>query len=135
MPGGREPRRDGRGFHFAVLLASPGCASCGRRASNADHILQRGAPHFGDDDPRNGLAVCGTGTTGCHGARHGSPYVDATGRRWTPEEVKRRLGEAIVTDHDRLLYLYEKLGVDPARAYIAREYGFDSWQTGLAPTA
>lgn len=46
----------------------PGCLG---RARNTHHVLPRSAG--GTDDPENLLALCGSGTTGCHGWLHAHP--------------------------------------------------------------
>jgi hypothetical protein len=84
--------------------------------------VPRGAPHFGDDVDANLLPVCGSGTMGCHGAFHGSPYVDGRGRRWTQADVARRLGLAIADRRDILSYVLGKLGDQAGREFLRRRY-------------
>jgi len=64
------------------------CEACGKRAGqNLHHI--RNKPR---DDVRSNLAwLCGTGSSGCHGAVHGSPYVDEDGERWDAARVRNAL--------------------------------------------
>jgi 5-methylcytosine-specific restriction endonuclease McrA len=50
------------------------CAWCGRpyrEALNIHHRLLRS--HGTDNSPENLLSLCGSGTTGCHGAVHANP--------------------------------------------------------------
>jgi len=51
----------------AIVLAKTGpCRGCGGPASSFHHVVPRG--QRGDDVPANVIPLCGTGTTGCHGA-------------------------------------------------------------------
>jgi hypothetical protein len=108
------------------------CAACGGPASNAHHVLQRGAPHFGDDVVENLLLVCGSGTMGCHGAWHGSPYVayvklvgdpvQRTERR-DRDWVASRMGRFMLHQRpDTILYVIEKLGLIVGCNFLEREY-------------
>lgn len=125
----------------AFLISHRVCAACGAAASNAHHVLQKGSPHFGDDLWGNLLPICGTGTWRCHGAFHGTPYeVTTTSADDLPSSevvvragalmhrrdqawVARRLGEHIwYWRPDVVAYLTEKLGRDPALAYLERAY-------------
>lgn len=117
-----EPRIRQAGGVLPALLADPECAACGRQAHNAHHVLPKGSPWHGDDVAENGIPLCGSGTTGCHGAEHGSPYVDGDGYRWTVEEVKRAIGLAILGRPKTLLYLERKLGRRRARYFLVRRY-------------
>jgi len=110
----------------AFLLMHDECAACGHISSNAHHVIQKGAPHFGDDVPGNLLAICGTGSMRCHGAIHGGPYiVEHTGQRRDQEWVARRLGEAILNRPDVVAYVLGKLGEQPGREYLRRFYYVD----------
>jgi len=104
-----------------TLLKSRECVACGAAASNAHHVVQKGSPHFGDDVEANLLPLCGTGTSGCHGATHGSPYV-RDGHRWTAEKVNRRIGLAVAAHPDTLSYVLDKLGQSAGREYLRRAY-------------
>lgn len=103
-----------------VLLADRACVACGRPATNTDHVVRRGSPHFGDDVPENLLPLCGSGSSGCHGARHGSPYVDGSGRRWTPEDVRRAEGRVLARRPPMIRYVLDKLGDEAGRDYLRR---------------
>lgn len=94
--------------------ANPWCAICFRHGVTFHHVLPRG--ERGDDDARNGVMLCGDGTTGCHGlveardrdARH-AVYVHITTER--PETIE---------------YLDEKLGgLAAALYYLERNYHRD----------
>lgn len=99
------------------------CASCHREPSNVHHVVPKGAPYFGDDCIANFVLLCGTGTWRCHGAFHGSPYVDDRGRRWTEDEVRRAIGKTIATTRpDTVAYVKEKLGDVAGRDYLERRY-------------
>lgn len=96
---------------LAVARASgEPCASCGRRPSNAHHVVQKSAPWFGDDVAGNLLLLCGSGTARCHGAFHGNPYVDDAGRRWEQAAVASAIGCYVCKDRpDVLVYVLAKL--------------------------
>jgi hypothetical protein len=107
------------------------CAACGGPASNAHHVIQRGAPHFGDDVVENLILFCGSGTEGCHGAFHGTPYVahlkqiggeprtERRDRAW----VARRAGNFMLRQRpDVIVYVIEKLGLIAGCTYLEREY-------------
>lgn len=52
-------------------LVRPWCVVCGKKASNLHHEPPKGLGGIGSkgtEPPR--LSLCGSGTTGCHGARH-----------------------------------------------------------------
>lgn len=91
----------------------------------------------------NLLGLCGSGSSGCHGAYHGNPYEVTVGRgtatiapigyelrslparyveRRDAEWVARRIGETIAARPVILAYVKEKLGEDRAREYLARRY-------------
>lgn len=123
-----DPKSGGRIVDRSALraarLSGDACVSCGRRPSNVHHIIERGSPHFGDDVAPNLLLLCGSGTARCHGATHGSPYVDENGKRWTVEEVNARIGAVVLADPARVAYVIEKLGTPEAAAeYLLRRYG------------
>lgn len=50
-----------------AVLTGRVCVICGTQAATGHHVVPRGAPHHGDDVPENLVALCGSGTTGCHG--------------------------------------------------------------------
>lgn len=98
------------------------CAACERPPSNVHHVIQRGSPFFGDDVPGNLVLICGTGTTECHGAWHGTPYV-YRGERRDAEWVGKRMGVYFVTVRpDVIEYVLAKLGAEPGAEYLRRHY-------------
>ena len=128
----REARRRAR------LRAEP-CAACGGVPSNVHHVIQKSAPYFGDDVPGNLLLLCGSGTSGCHGAHHGNPYevgsrYEATGvgrfvdrgprfERRDREWVNRRIGETIKCCRpDVIEYVLAKLGDHQGRFFLEKTY-------------
>lgn len=60
-------------------LSGDECVACGRPPGSVHHVIPRG--EGGDDVAANLVLLCGTGTTGCHGAHHGNP--------WYPEWIER----------------------------------------------
>lgn len=106
------------------------CVACGIRGTNAAHVLARG--DGGDDVPENFVTLCGSGSHGCHGAYHGSPYVAHPGstpdylappqrrdRAWVAE----RIGAHIVADrHEIIEYVLWKLGAVAGRHYLWFHY-------------
>ena len=84
------PRTVDRKASLAKLLRDPLCRACGARATNTHHLVGRG--QGGDDDVDNLIPLCGSGSDGCHGALHGNPYVDASGRRWDAFSVRQAIG-------------------------------------------
>jgi hypothetical protein len=119
-----------------ALLTYPYCAACGRPAGSAHHVIQKGAPHFGDDVIANIVGLCGTGTMRCHGAYHGSPYYHAlpgllngradTIERRDTEWVARRIGKHLLAARsDVIEYVIGKLGVEFAAVYLNRFYYLD----------
>lgn len=133
-----DPKTGGRivdrGVYGEARIRWDSCAACGGPPGSVHHIVQRGSPFFGDDVIANVCLLCGSGTTGCHGAWHGTPYIHynfATGlggHSMTPQRrdadwVAGRLGVKIVaTRADTLAYLVEKLGKDPAQEFLLRSY-------------
>lgn len=110
------------------------CAACGARAGSIHHIVQKGSPHFGDDVLENLLGLCGDGTTGCHGAYHGTPYTAvgyATGPAFGPdwqerrdaEWVARRIGRHLMLERqDAREYILRKIGDPAGWAFLERAY-------------
>lgn len=90
-------------------------------------MLPRG--ERGDDILANMLLLCGSGTSGCHGAWHGNPYVAQKGH-WVLDVERRdrawvgqRIGEHIRRERlDTILYLTLKLGRDAAEDYLRKHY-------------
>lgn len=66
-----------RGSYRDNLMGRPSvvsdrCAVCGRYASNLHHVVQKGMGGVSRDVERRipKVALCGSGTTGCHGLVH-----------------------------------------------------------------
>lgn len=94
----------------AAVLRERGCVVCGRPAATGHHVLPRG--RGGDDVAENLVALCGSGTTGCHG--------DIENR---DPAASRALGDYLVAERrDVVAYLRRKLGIRPARAFLYRRY-------------
>jgi hypothetical protein len=114
-------------------LANPSCAACGGGGANGHHVLPKGAgAGAGDDVAENIVGLCGSGTTGCHGAWHGSPYVVQVGNwvldveRRDREWVARRVGRYLLAHrHDTIRYVLAKLGTVAGAAYLERVYYID----------
>lgn len=115
------------------------CAACGDPAANAHHILPK--DRGGDDVPENIVGLCGSGTSGCHGAFHGSPYVvtlvgvsDApTGatiyderrdRAWVAERIGRTLARR---RGDTIAYVLERLGHVDGWRFLTETYAVEPW--------
>lgn len=109
--------------HVAVrstLLRFNWCAACSRPAGGAHHVIPRS--EGGDDVPGNIVGLCGSGTSDCHGAWHGNPYV-ILGMRRDAEWVRRRVGHELrERRRDVLAYVCEKLGDDAGLDYLCRIY-------------
>lgn len=97
------------------------CAACHRPPTNGHHVLPKG--ERGDDVVANIVLLCGSGSDRCHGALHGNPYLDVARVRWTAERVREAVGTHILASRpDTVAYLVGKLGLVPAREYLARRY-------------
>lgn len=133
------------------------CVACGRAAGSVHHVVQRGSPHFGDDVLENLVTLCGDGTTGCHGAWHGSPYWFVIGRgrattvpaatvdwprdapaeyreRRDQEWVGKRVGQHLLRDRpDVIGYVLRKLGTDPGVEFLYRHYRIKRREVSYRP--
>lgn len=122
----------------AARIASDYCAACGGEPGGVHHVIPRS--EGGDDVAGNLLLLCGTGTSGCHGAYHGNPY-EAESIIWdrllgAPQPiterrdadwVARRIGITIeALRPDVMVYVFGKLGWDAGAAYLERRYGITS---------
>lgn len=96
-------------------LAAGACVACGAPAGSIHHVVPRGAPYLGDDVPGNLVPLCGSGTTGCHGAVHHGHEV-----------TLHLVGKAIAADPSTLAYVERKLGPTAGRDYLRRRYGVDA---------
>lgn len=115
-----------------ALLTHPSCAACGAAATNGHHVLPVGRGQSGDDCVADIVGLCGTGSTGCHGAWHGSPYIHQrpglvpermiTERR-DAEWVARRIGAHLLAERpDTIAYVLEKLGATAGWDFLRRRY-------------
>lgn len=94
----------------ACVLRWRACACCGDASATAHHVLKRSAG--GDDVAANLIAVCGDGTTGCHG------LLEAENVR-----ARTQAGAHIRNDRpDTLAYLQGRLGPVQADDYLDRRY-------------
>jgi hypothetical protein len=109
------------------------CVACGRPPGSVHHVIPRG--ERGDDVTENLLLLCGSGTSGCHGAWHGNPYLVEDKRtrivesrpglyeRRDADWVAVRIGHHIAASRpDTIDYVFAKLGANPGRAYLLRRY-------------
>lgn len=139
MSGNPDPRPAARTVDPHALavarLAEDECGACGRPPGSPHHVIPRS--EGGDDVAANLLMLCGSGTTGCHGAWHGNPYMASDGR-WValtlPEQpwrnerrdavwVAQRIGHHIASRRrDIIAYVVGKLGDEPGRLYLLRRY-------------
>lgn len=122
-----------RGAIRRAKLMYPWCAACGAGPDvglNGHHVLGKGVG--GDDVVSNIVCLCGTGTTRCHGAHHGNPYMQAAAggvlRRIDAEWVDRKVGETLLhSRQDVIGYLLGKLGESQGREFLTRTYYFVAW--------
>lgn len=121
-----------------TLLRYRACIACGAPASNGHHLLPVGRGQTGDDVEANILSLCGTGSLGCHGALHGSPYyavvnvaafasvTASTSERRDADWVTRRIGERLPAERpDSIAYVLAKLGDTAGRDFLRRRYHLD----------
>jgi hypothetical protein len=98
------------------------CRAHGRtvrvRATNCHHLIGKG--QRGDDVEANLIPLCGSGSHGCHGALHGNPYTDTTGKRWTARDVRLAIGLGIRPDE--YAYLLCELGSETTAEFLATRY-------------
>lgn len=104
------------------LLLDPWCRSCPSRATNCHHLVGKG--QRGDDVDDNLIPLCGSGTTGCHGALHGTPSTHQ-GRRRTARDVRLAIGLKI--HPSEYGYVLGKLSaadgdLEPGRQYLRDRY-------------
>ena len=99
----RGPKRSGRSkdpqaMRRAHVQRTP-CAVCGDTGSpTLHHVLPRS--HGGDDNPANLVALCGSGTAGCHGMIEANDVA-----------VRKELGAHIrLARPDTVEYVRGKLG-------------------------
>lgn len=117
------------------ISSHPWCVACGSLGATSHHVLER--DDGGDDVPENLVTLCGSGTSLCHGAMHGSPYVATTGgmldARWRlidvterrdHDWVAQRIGAWIEQNQPETVgYVIGKLGPVAGRHYLRSRYG------------
>lgn len=101
-------RRDGLTVKRATL-SDRECWGCGRDGANGHHLIPRDFSLRGPDLPWNIIALCGSGTSECHGAFHGNPYTTAAGERITPTIVRARIAARLERDRQRLREVWDFL--------------------------
>lgn len=91
-----------------AVLAQPRCALCPNPSATGHHVIAKG--RLGDDVAENIVALCGSGTTGCHGAVEDR-------REW----ALRSLGEYLASRRpDTIAYVRGKLGPVSGDAWLER---------------
>lgn len=130
-PGARRTIIDPTAVKRATLRRRE-CVACGEPGANGHHVLER--DDGGDDVEENIVTLCGSGTMGCHGAFHGSPYVATlvvlvdgetveTTERRTQAWVAERIGTHLVLHRpDVIAYVIRKLGEREAMYYLGSRY-------------
>jgi len=117
------PRVKDRDALTRARHAGDECVACGRPPSNVHHFVPKAAPWLGDDVDANLVLLCGTGTVGCHGALHGSPYTDHAGQRWTMAETAAAVGRHVAAHRpDTVEYTLTHLGWSAGREFLRRHY-------------
>ena len=102
----------GRSVNSHRLVDDATCAVCGRMATNAHHWPPKGTcptfRHRGKELRPALIALCGSGTTGCHGDWHKGRYKALW--RWDSDEYAEAWWEGTLLDelgaHSRALYLF-----------------------------
>jgi len=95
------------------------CVACGNRHVTAAHILGKG--RGGDDVRANLVPLCGSGSSGCHGAYdNGHAYRGDFGKRITADYVKFMVARYVLSEggDDARWYLTGKLGPEGSRAFL-----------------
>lgn len=121
----------GRSVASHHLLDGAACACCGRPAANAHHWPPRGtAPTFGFRGRKLRpalIAVCGSGTTGCHGGWHGEARFRALWRWEDDRFAEAWWSGSMLSDfaeHDPKLYAFgwwELYDLKEGRIWTIRE--------------
>jgi hypothetical protein len=97
----------------AFLMGKDECENPRCRKSNTrisvHHVLYGADGRH--DDPRNFIALCGDGVSGCHGGAH---HANA--------DVLAGIGEGIAARQDIIDFLMERLGPDRGIDYLRRRY-------------
>lgn len=82
------------------------CLTCGYYRASAHHLVKRS--QGGDDVLDNLIPLCGA----CHGSLHDGNTHHAYGVTHTPESVRNRIGQFLLSEAgaDHLAYVHRKLG-------------------------
>ena len=97
------------------------CVHCGNAHITAAHLVGRG--RGGDDHMGNLVPLCGSGSSGCHGAfDNGHTFIGDFGRRVTPTAVKASVAYFIRSEagDDHRKYLVGKLGSFGAESFVQK---------------
>lgn len=86
---------------------------CGKAGANRHHLIPKDFEIRGPDEDWNLIPLCGTGTSRCHGAFHGNPYVDESGTRHTTDSVGRAIATRLVNDQERATAVINHLALSP----------------------
>lgn len=103
-----------------ATLADRECWVCGRDGANGHHLIPKDFTKPGPDQDWNIISLCGTGTSGCHGAFHGNPYTPARGERITPTLVRYRIAFRLTLERPRLREVWDYLGSNELRERFFR---------------
>jgi hypothetical protein len=101
------------------LLDGERCVACQRQATNVHHVVPKSVAKvafIGDAMLRSPLfALCGSGTTGCHGGFHGGARYKARWE-WDSPEYEERWWDGLLLDrlgpHSDELFGYGEYVVD-----------------------
>lgn len=102
------------------------CLACGSPRITAAHLYGKG--QGGDDVLANLIPLCGSGSSGCHGAYdNGHSYLGDFGRLVTPVAVRSMIGAWLQSEAGEAArwYLTSKLGAEASRAWVERTFGED----------
>ena len=138
-----DPKEGKRIVDPAVIrvarLRYPECAACGAPGGNGHHVLPKDYRPAGADVVQYIVSLCGSGTSRCHGAFHGSPYVVQTGNwvldveRRDAEWVARHIGRTLLAERpDVIEYLHRRLGRNKARWFLERTYYIEEVELAIA---
>lgn len=110
-----------------ATLSNRECWGCGRDGANGHHLIPKDFELPGPDEAWNIIALCGSGTMGCHGAFHGNPYTTAAGERITPTLVRARIVGRLDRDRPRLRDVWDYLPASELRErFFVRVLGMRS---------
>lgn len=98
-----------------ATLADRECWVCGKEGANGHHLIPRDFQPPGPDEQWNIISLCGSGTSGCHGAFHGNPYEAGEGLtrfRITPAYARLKIAHRLLepSERERLIEVMRYLG-------------------------